>query len=308
MNRTLLKWFPATLLFLVFLVCLFILFYSFKDYTCYFRSKRDTQNSVSIQQFACDAFTRKSWLTIHADDGFTVQAGLLIPSDSSKRYPAIILLGGKATGKYAVNYALNIDNVIILALDYPYEPRGSYTFWTILWDVPKVRKALLDMVPSAILAVDYLFSRPDVDTTRLVILGYSFGAPFVPVIVAHDRRAAVAAMVYGGGELTSMIRHNVARYESWWLSEFVGRLGGALLHPLEPMKYADKISPTPLIMINGENDEQIPRYNTELFFNAAREPKKLIWLKSQHVRPDNEELTRRIIVLLKEELKRLRVF
>ena len=76
-------------------------------------------------------------------------------------------------------------------------------------------------------------------------------------------------MVYGGGELTSMIRHNVARYESLWLSEFVGRLGGALLHALEPMKYADKISPTPLIMINGENDEQIPRYNTELFFNAA---------------------------------------
>ena len=42
-----------------------------------------------------------------------------------------------------------------------------------------MRKALLDMVPSALLAVDYLFSRPDVDTTRLVILGYSFGAPFL---------------------------------------------------------------------------------------------------------------------------------
>jgi fermentation-respiration switch protein FrsA (DUF1100 family) len=114
-------------------------------------------------------------------------------------------------------------------------------------------------------------------------------------------------MVYGGGELTSMIRHNVARYESVWLSEFVGRLGGALLYPLEPMRYAEKIFPTPLVMINGENDEQIPRYNTELFFNAAREPKKLIWLKSQHVRPDNENLTRRIIETLKEELKRLKI-
>jgi dienelactone hydrolase len=163
------------------------------------------------------------------------------------------------------------------------------------------------MVPSAILAADYLFGRHDVDTTKLVILGYSFGAPFVPAIATYDRRAAAAVMVYGGGEITSMIRKNVARYESVWLSEFVGRLGGALLHPLEPMIYADKISPIPLIMINGANDEQIPRYNTELFFHAAGEPKKLIWLKSQHVRPENEDLTRQIIDSLKNEFRRLKI-
>jgi hypothetical protein len=307
MKRVLLKWFLGTFLFLTFFVCFLTLFFSFKDYSRYFQSTRGTQTSISIQQYACDALTKKSWLTINADNGFNVQAGLLAPRDSNKRYPAIILLGGKATGKFAVNYALDIDNVVLLALDYPYEPLESYTFWTILWDVPRVRKALLDMIPSAILAADYLFSRRDVDTTRLVILGYSFGAPFVPAIVTHDRRAAAAVMVYGGGELTSMIRHNVARYESVWLSEFVGRLGGALLHPLEPLKYADKISPTPLVMINGTNDEQIPSKNTELFFNAAKEPKKLIWLKSQHVRPNNPELTRRIITTLKEELKRLKI-
>jgi fermentation-respiration switch protein FrsA (DUF1100 family) len=114
-------------------------------------------------------------------------------------------------------------------------------------------------------------------------------------------------MVYGGGDLTSMIRHNVARYESMWMSEFVGRLGGLLLRPLEPMKYADKISPTPLIMINGVYDEQVLRDNTELFFHAAREPKKLIWLDSKHVHPNNPELTRRIIAELKEELRRLKI-
>jgi hypothetical protein len=307
MKRVLIRWSIGTLFFLSLLVCLLLIFFSFKDYSHNFQSIRGIHTCISIQQYARDTLNQKSWLTIHADNGFIVQAGLLAPRDSSKRYPAIILLGGKATGKYAVNYALNIDNVIILALDYPYEPRESYTFWTILWDVPRVREVLLDMVPSAILAADYLFSRRDVDTTRLVVLGYSFGAPFVPAIVAHDRRAAVAAMVYGGGELTSLIRHNVARYESEWLSEFVGRLGGMLLHPLEPMNYADKIFPTPIVMINGTNDEQIPRYNTELFFHAAREPKKLIWLQSEHVRPDNDELTRRIIDTLKEEFKRLKI-
>ena len=307
MVRALLKWFLGTFLFFSVLACLLILYVSFKDYSHYFRSARGTRTSVSIQPYARDALTQKSWLTIHSTGGFNVQAGVLAPLDSSKRYPAVILLGGKATGKYAVDYALNINQLVICALDYPYEPRESYTFWTILWDVPRVRRALLEMVPSAILAADYLFTRPDVDTTRLVILGYSFGAPFVPAIAAHDRRAAAAIMVYGGGQLTSLIRHNVARYESAWLSEFVGRVGGALLHPLEPMSYAEKISPIPLVMINGEQDEQIPRNNTELFFNTAREPKKLVWLKSRHVRPENEELTRQIIGVLKEELKRLKI-
>jgi hypothetical protein len=307
MKRALLKWFLGSFLFLAFLASLLVFFFSFKDYSHYFQSVRGVHTNIDIQQYASDAHTNKFLLRISTDNDFCVNAGLLAPSDSSRKYPAIILLGGKATGKYAINYALGIDHIIILALDYPYEPRESYTVWTIISDVPSVRKALFDMVPSAILGVDYLFSRRDVDTTKLIILGYSFGAPFVPVIVAHDRRAEVAAMVYGGGELTSLIRHNVARYNSFWLSEFVGRLGGMLLHPLEPMKYADKISPTHLLMINGENDEQIPRYNTELFFNAAKEPKKLIWLKSQHVRPDNVDLTRRIIATLITELKEMKI-
>jgi fermentation-respiration switch protein FrsA (DUF1100 family) len=307
MKHAFFKWFLGIIIFPAVFVGSLILFFSFKDYSTNFQSIHALQTRISLHQYTRDSINQKSWLTISASNGFMVQAGLLTPCDSSKRYPAIILLGGKATGKYAVNYALNIEKVIILALDYPYEPRESYTFWTILQDVPHARKALLDMVPSAIVAADYLFSRRDVDTAKLVILGYSFGAPLVPAIVAHDRRAAVAAMVYGGGELISLIRHNVARYESEWLSEFVGRLGGTLLHPLEPMIYADKISPIPLVMINGTNDEQIPRHNTELFFYAAREPKKLIWLTSQHVRPENEDLTRQIITTLKEELKRLKI-
>ena len=307
MKGALFKWFWGLLLVLPLLACILLLFFSFKDYSHYFRSTHGTLTNISLHQYACDSRTQKSWLTIRANNAFNVQAGLLTPFDSSKKYPAIILLGGKTTGRYAINYALDINNIIILALDYPYEPRETYTLWTILSDVPRVRKALIDMVPSAILATDYLCSRHDVDTTKLIILGYSFGAPFVPVIVAHDRRAAVAVMVYGGGEVTSLIRHNVARYESGWLSEFIGRLGGVLLHPLEPLRYADKISPLPLIMINGEYDEQIPRFNTESFFQAAREPKKLIWLKSQHVRPDNLDLTRCIIDTLNKALKRMHI-
>jgi hypothetical protein len=154
-----------------------VFFISSRDYTHYFHVRHGSLAEIVERR---DSTVMKSWVTLRNSDGFKVKCGLLVPKDSSKRYPAVILLGGKATGKFAIDYALDIDNVIILALDYPYEPRESYTFWTILWDVPAVRKALIDMVPAAMLATDYLFRRTDVDTTKLVILGYSFGAPFVP--------------------------------------------------------------------------------------------------------------------------------
>jgi len=269
-----------------------------------------------------DSIGGKYWITLFNSEGLRVECGLLVPTPcktknksnaqkiittAHKKYPAIILLGGKTTGKYAIDYAMDLDSIIIFALDYPYEPRQVYTFWTILYDIPVIRSALINMVPSTMLAIDYLINRSDVDSTKIVLLGYSFGAPFVPVLSTLDRRIDVATMVYGGGDLTSLIRHNVRRYEGVFLSEFVGQVGGLFLRPIEPMRYAEKISPTPLFMINGTDDEQVPRRNTDIFFREAKEPKKIVWLESKHVHPKNQDLTRRIIASLKQQLKDLKV-
>jgi fermentation-respiration switch protein FrsA (DUF1100 family) len=110
-------------------------------------------------------------------------------------------------------------------------------------------------------------------------------------------------MVFGGGDLHGLIRHNVRRTENALVAEFVALLGGLLLRPIEPLRYAGRISPVPLLMINGTEDEQIPRENTELFYEAASEPKKIIWIRSAHVRKENVELTRTIIRTLKTELE-----
>jgi dienelactone hydrolase len=298
------RWIFSIVFLPVIFLCIIAAISSLREYSGYFQTRRGVLSDIRQSN---DSSHTKYWITLRNTDGFTVECGLLLPRAVGKRFPLLVLLGGKATGKYAIDYALDIDNIIILALDYPYEPRESYTLWTIVQDIPKVRRALIDMVPESLLALDYLFQRKDVDTTKVVLLGYSFGAPLVPAISVIDRRITVAVMVYGGGELHSLIRHNVGRYKGQLLSEFVGSLSGVLLRPLEPMRYADKISPTPLLMINGVNDEQIPRYNTETFFNAAHEPKKLIWMDSKHVNVNNPDLTRKIILTLKEELKRLKI-
>lgn len=275
-----------------------------RDYGSYFEERRGMYAGAMVRPVSRDSLVEKSWLTVKNKDGFLVECGMLTPLDTREKHPAIIVLGGKATGKHAVDYALDITGVVIIAVDYPYTPRETYTMTNFLHDVPAIRNALIDMVPSVMLVTDYLLTRRDVDASRIVLLGYSFGAPFVPCIVAHDRRPAVAAMVYGGGDLRFLITHNVRRYEGEGISQFVGALGGLLLRPLEPMRYIDRVAPTPLIMINGTNDEQVPRRSAELLYNAAGEPKTIRWLESRHVRPDNVGLTGMIVEELKREFEK----
>jgi len=298
-----------TLIAVIIVVLLFFLLWQYqsRDHSNTFISEKGSLVDVRIRPATGDSLREKSWLTLKSNAGLVVECGMLLPRPLRKPLPAIILLGGKATGKYAIDYVPELGDVIVVAVDYPYEPRESYTLAEFIRDVPAIRSALMAMVPSVMLLTDYLVQRPDVDSTRIVVLGYSFGAPFVPCVLASDRRPLVAAMVFGGGELYSLIEHNVKRYEGSVASKFVGLLGGFLLWPLEPLRYADKISPVPLIMINGTDDEMIPRKNVELVFEKAQEPKKLIWLRSGHVHPKKEDLTQAIVETLRAELGALGV-
>lgn len=287
------------------LLLLLLCQYYWKDYGGTFLFEKGALADAHVRPASKDSLREKVWVTLKSDADLVVECGMLLPRLSGKPLPAIILLGGKATGKYAIDYVPELGDAIVVAVDYPYEPRESYTLIQLVGDVPAIRHALMAMVPSVMLLTDYLVQRPDVDSTKIVVLGYSFGAPFVPCILARDKRPAMAAMVFGGGEMYSLIEHNVKRYEESVASKFVGLLSGFLLRPLEPLRYADRISPVPLIMINGTDDEMIPQENVELVFEKAREPKKLIWLRSGHVHPKKEELTQAIAETLRVELETL---
>lgn len=65
----------------------------------------------------------------------------------------------------------------------------------------------------------------------------------MPCVAVNDRRAAAVVMVFGGGDLTELIRHNIRRFSGVFVSEIAGLVGGTLLGPLEPLRYAKEISP-----------------------------------------------------------------
>lgn len=299
------------LLVLVAVLVLAVAYFATRDYSEDFRERHGTFRSVETDSTEADTLVTRSWVTIKSSSGLQVSCGVVVPhrpaGTPNRKYPAIVLLGGKATGKNAVRYAFDIDDVVIVSPDYAYEPRRSYSVGQFLGDLPEIRGAILDMIPSVMLALDYLERRGDVDMSRVVMLGYSFGAPFVPIIMANDARPDVAAMVYGGGDMESLIRHNVGRYEGPFVSDLVGRISGVLLRPVEPLRYAGRISPRPVLMINGLEDEQVPRANVEMLYESAGQPKKIVWLESKHVNTRNIALTMTILHTLRAELVALGV-
>jgi dienelactone hydrolase len=292
-------WTTAVVLSAVLLTGLYL---SFKDYRSFYLDRRGAVDRVTESEVEGDTLGYRYSVSLRSTSGLSVDCGMRVPRRRDRRCPAVVLMGGKDTGKRAVDYAPRIPDVIIIAPDYPYEPRKSYTIPTFLYDVPEIRRSLLDMVPSVMLVMDYLWQRGDIDTNRIVLVGYSFGAPFVPVLCVNDRRLAAGVMVYGGGDLRSLIAHNVRRYQSALVSECVGVLGGVLLRPLEPLRYVADMHPRPLLMINGSHDEMIPTDNVLGVFREAQEPKKLVWIASRHVHPTNRELTEQIVAVISAQL------
>ncbi len=58
-------------------------------------------------------------------------------------------------------------------------------------------------------------------------------------------------------------------------------------------------------MVNGIDDPQMPRAAVEALYDAAREPKELIWLQTGHLMPNDSTLIRALVDTALERLPAL---
>lgn len=125
------------------------------------------------------------------------------------------------------------------------------------------------------------------------------GSLVVTVAGAVDTRAAAVVSLYGGGRLPHFIAHTLE-----WSSPrhpygharalLTGYALAALLTPLSPERYVDAIAPRAYLMVNGSADRLVPRESVEALYTAARFPKDLIWVASEHVEPSEADLLERL--------------
>ena len=249
-----------------------------------------------------DAISTMSQLTLRSSTGSAVTALVRVPRGPGP-HPATVLLGGINRGR-RVAAVRGLDAIarhaVIVSPDYPLTARhAAWKGWGVVTMPLRLRPAAFDTVADILLLLDYLESRQDVARARLFLVGSSLGAPAVAIAGAIDARPAAVIVLYGGGRLGELISHALAHPDqpaplAPWPASLLGHAIALGLAPLAPERYVAGIAPRAFLMVNGAGDSLVPRASVLALYEAAREPKELIWVQSEHVQPDEADLIHRL--------------
>jgi hypothetical protein len=222
-------------------------------------------------------------------------------SDSGRRLPVAVILGGHLTGAAAAALVGETPGVAVAAMSYPFtgNPRpGTLTF---LREIPKIRAAFLDTPPALMLVADYLYGRADIDTSGIEAVGVSLGAPFVTIAAALDTRFTRVWALHGSGgsyaPLEASMRRTLEFAPARMLSAAIANV--IIAGPrLAPERWAPRISPRPFIMVNASDDDRLPRAAVDALYHGAAEPKEMIWMSGRHIRGDAETIGRLVKIVM----------
>jgi len=219
--------------------------------------------------------------------GEAVPVLAMIPKGDGKRFPAIILLYGIGMNmKFADELAEAVTQAGF-ALFVPEQfNRGQrrqrgLTGWQQLM---ALRRRIVLTVQEARRLADVLEKRPEIDPQRIYFWGASFGAMTGCASVAYDERFQAAIFTLSGGDLQRMVADTPYRKKlpgfSW--VKVAAPLAASWLRPFDPILHVGKIAPRPLLFQNARNDDLIPRSGVEALFQAAGQPKEILWYDSTH--------------------------
>lgn len=265
-------------------------YYNFRDG---FLDRKGEIISVTLEPIEEAPLTRTFDFKLHSDADDSLTGRIRFPRGNGP-FPAALLCVGIETGREVIEMIEGQESVILMAIDYPFEGDWDFKGWAAVGTTFELRSAGMRTVPLLLNCADWLLQRPEVDRSDLTMVAVSFGAfTAIPAAVIH-RGVKQLVVVQAGGDLSGVIAHNSERWGVAIPSWLSGWLGGAILAPFEPTKYIPHLSPRSLIMINGTGDSFFSRESAEALFEAAREPKEIIWHKQEHVAPGEKELIREL--------------
>lgn len=219
------------------------------------------------------------------------------PRRDGERHPAVLMIGGFATGRKAADLPRSTENLVVASIDYPYDGPSDLRGREWLRHLGDVRRGLLRTPPALLLAAQYLYTREDVDPSRVSIVGISLGVPFAVAAAATDRRLSGAAYLHGGGDIRRLYEYAYGSRTPDWLTPILSWTVSWLTAPLEPTKYAGEVAPRPTLQVNATQDDFIPRACVTALYDATREPKRLLWIDGGHVDASEAEIVESLMRL-----------
>jgi fermentation-respiration switch protein FrsA (DUF1100 family) len=118
--------------------------------------------------------------------------------------------------------------------------------------------------------------------------------PFAVIAAAADERFRNVALIYGAGSLSSVLAANLSSVPHS-LRQPVADAAMRSFAAFAPERFIGRIAPRPVVMVNGIDDPQMPAGAVRHLYDAAREPKVMIWLRTGHLMPTDSVLIRALI-------------
>lgn len=232
------------------------------------------------KEVVLDRSDKTMWHVIYTSVRNEKVTGLLsMPKGPASSVPAIIYLHGIGDSK-ATDYMRLGDSLFttagfaVLRIDAQYhgERKVSDLSLNLLKDYPFTsRDGMVQTVFDLRRAVDFLDGEPGIDPQRTGFLGISLGGIIGSVFVGVEERIEYPLIALAGGGLKFLYGTRALKPEI-----------RNLLAPIEPLNFISKVKPRPLLFINAEHDEVVPKATTKALFAAAGQPKEIRWYDSGH--------------------------
>jgi hypothetical protein len=210
-------------------------------------------------------------------------------------FAAVLLQDGREENSGVIGrLPSEFGDVVVLSLDYPKELPYTVELSDFLLRSGTLRDGARQIPAAFSLAASYLTQRLDVDTTRIAIAATSFAVPFAVIAAAADERFRNVALIYGAGSLSSVLAANLSSVPHA-LRKPVADAAMQSFAAFAPERFIGRIAPRPVVMVNGIDDPQMPAAAVQHLYDAAREPKAMIWLRTGHLMPTDSVLIRALI-------------
>lgn len=258
--------------------------------------RRDTTGEfLAARQSIAETRVEASWTTdsarierlaFVADDGRRVnRAFVRTPLRPSGEARTLVVYAGKETGEQILRLIPEWPDLTLVAPLYPdLEPQSAADRLLL---PAALRQAVFVTVATGMAALDHLdaqYRRAERrDRGRTVALAASLGTSFGTIHTVLDERIDELVIVHGGGDFPTVLRNIQQRRGRPVRAAVLPWVAEALIDTYDPVHWIERIEPRPLLMIATRQDRHFPVSSVEAVYDAAAEPKRIVWTETEHV-------------------------